>query len=682
MKYKLSGKTMLRGRVYMQNLDEILKKLGEDLKKTSKETANKLSVLSRKVAEDVVKVSDETVQKINEVTKKLSVDTTVSTIDTQKILDDFMKNIRFSRFKQIWQAIEETPKSKHILLKSLFLKGLLTHNKPLLEEIIRQIELIPYSSDLEMLGAFSQDKAHPLSPELLEFVQEMLANESEKVLLTILMNAFQSIPELSLDSKTGTLSMKTKKELLPLLIAKADTSIAKSIMSQLTDISFDSVLPAFRPSIGDPSYQKTNINLSKYLSLVGDKTDISEFLILTIGLFTSLKIGDKGFLQELSADYLFVRYDDCLHKIIEKLKEKEVIEQLGEEKIQKIMKAVESLQTFNPTSNDPRRFFETRLAQYINGLSHSEKTIEIDSIGEDKEPEDEELRDNTLKACNKILQFFLGDCGRVDTPREMEQKICIFANGYKDTSKFTKKEVEFITGVLNHAEAHKGRDRVERDKLTGIKERKFETDSEKVGSDVWNCGGGVMKGCSPVFYDAQRDPMRNMLVDSSTVAPDNKEGKQWFWNNNRQYSSYVGSISGHTCNIVGMLAKYMENYKEDPDLQNDINLFLIQVIGVYAKRGFHAMLEVIDVLHDPYVQDIFKGYGVQVNLYSYFKENPELAGFLQHAMNDATTYTQALVNKKHVKEALKSNSFFSKKDEESGDKKNDHTPKDGTVYGC
>lgn len=194
----------------MQNLDEILKKLGEDLKKTSKETANKLSVLSRKVAEDVVRVSDETVQKINEVTKKFSVDTTVSTIDTQKILDDFMKNIRFSRFKQIWQAIEETPKSKHILLKSLFLKGLLTHNKPLLEEIIRQIELIPYSSDLEMLGAFSQDK-RPLSPELLEFVQLVLADEREKSLLTILMNAFQSIPELSLDRKTGTLSMKTKK---------------------------------------------------------------------------------------------------------------------------------------------------------------------------------------------------------------------------------------------------------------------------------------------------------------------------------------------------------------------------------------------------------------------------------------------------------------------------------------
>ncbi len=287
-----------------------------------------------------------------------------------------------------------------------------------------------------------------------------------------------------------------------------------------------------------------------------------------------------------------------------------------------------------------------------------------------------------MKACNKILQFFLGDCGRVDTPREMEQKICIFANGYKDTSKFNKKEVEFITGVLHHAGAHKGRDRVERDKSTGIKERKFETDSEKVGSDVWNCGGGVMRGCSPVFYDAQREPMRNMLVDSSTVAPDNKEGKQWFWNNNRQYSSYVGSISGHTCNIVGMLAKYMENYKEDPDLQNDINLFLIQVIGVYAKRGFHAMLEVIDVLHDPYVQDIFKGYGVQVNLYSYFKENPELAGFLQHAMNDATAYTLALVNKEHVKVALLSHSLFSKKVEESGDKKNDHTPKDGNVYGC
>ncbi|HAZ7572023.1 hypothetical protein OQJ02_02230 [Legionella sp. PATHC032] len=666
----------------MQNLDEILKKLGEDLKKTSKETTEKLSVLSKKVAEDVVKVSNETVQKINEVTKKFTVDTTVSTIEAQKVLDDFMKNMRFSRFKRLCQAIEEAPKSKHILLKSLFLKGLLTHNKPLLEEVIRQVGLIPYSTDLEMLGAFSKDKVHPLSPELLEFVQEMLANQSEKVLLTILMNAFQSIPELSLDSKTGTLSMKTKKALLPLLIEKVDTSIAKSIMSQLTDISFDSVLPAFRPSIGDPSYKKTNINLSKYLSLVGDKTDVSEFLILTIGLFSSLKIGDKGFLQELSADYLFVRYDDCLHKIMEKLKKKEVIEKLGKNEVQKIMEASGNLKPFDPRRNDPRRFFETRLAQYINGLSHSEETLEIDLTEEGIEPEDEELRDSTLKACNKILQFFLGDCGRVDTPREMEQKICIFANGYKDTSKFTKKEVEFITGVLHHAEAHKGRDRVERDKLTGIKERKFETDSEKVGSDVWNCGGGVMRGCSPVFYDAQREPMRNMLVDSSTVAPDNKEGKQWFWNNNRRYSSYVGSISGHTCNIVGMLAKYMAEYKEDSDLQNDINLFLIQVIGVYAKRGFHAMLEVIDVLHDPFVQGIFKEYGVKVNLYSYFKETPELAGFLQHAMNDTTTYTQALVNKEHVKRALQSHSLFSKKVEESGDKKNDHTPKDGNVYGC
>ncbi|HAT1595979.1 TPA: hypothetical protein JAN72_07805 [Legionella pneumophila] len=666
----------------MQNLDEILEKLRNDLKKTSKETVEKLSVLSKKVAEDVVQVSNQTVEKINEVTKKFTVDTTVSTVDTKKIVDDFMRDLRFSRFKTIYESIEKAPKSEQILLKSLFLKGLLTHNKSLLEEIIRRVGLIPFTSDLEMLGAFSKDKENPFSPELLEFVQLVLANEREKPLLTILMNAFQSIPELSLDSKTGTLSMKTKKALLPLLIEKVDTSIAKSIMSQLTDISFDSVLPAFRPSIGDPSYQKTNISLSKYLSLVGDKTDISEFLILTISLFSSLKIGDKGFLQELSTDYLFVRYDDCLNKIMEKLKEKKVIEQLGQREVQKIMEASTNLKPFNPMRNDPRRFFETRLAQYINGLSHSEKTLEIDLTKECMEPEDEELRDNTLKACNKILQFFLGDCGRVDTPREMEQKICIFANGYKDTSKFTKKEVEFITGVLHHAEAHKGRDRVGRKESTGIKERKFETDSEKVGSDVWNCGGGVMKGCSPVFYDAQREPMRNMLVDSSTVAPNNEDGKQWFWNNSRQYSSYVGSISGHTCNIVGMLTKYMAEYKEDPDLQSDINLFLIQVIGVYAKRGFHAMLEVIDVLHDPYVQDIFKEYGVKVNLYSYFKENPELAGFLQHAMNDATTYTQALVNKEHVRVALQSHSLFSKKVEESGDKKNDHTPKDGNVYGC
>lgn len=647
----------------MRSLEEMI----EDLKKESDALSEKLSKISKEVAKDVIKVSDDLVEKLTGVSKAIKHDMGVYSepVDTQQIVDDFIKDLHFARFKKIYEACGNAPKSDQILLKSLFLKGLLTHNEHLLSEVIRRVELIPYKSDLEMLGAFSKDKEHPLSPELLEFVQIMLATESEKPLLSILMNAFQSIPELSLDRNTGTLSMKMKKALLPILIEKVDTRIAKSIKSQLTDISFDALLPAFRPSLGDTSYIKTSIDIKKYLSLIGKNTDISEFLLLTIGFFTSQKIGDEKFLQELSAEYLFVQYDKCFMKIINKLKETEVIEQLGIHRVEKIITASQKLKSFDPRHNDARRFFETRLAQYINGLSHSEMTLDVCiTSGDDTvEPEDEELREKTLNACNKILQFFLGDSGKVDTPREMEQKICIFANGYKDTSKFSEEEVLFITGVLHHAEAHKGRDRVEREESTKIKERKFETDSEKVGMDVWNSGGGVMRGYSPVFYDAQREPMRNMLVDSSTVAPNKKDGMQWFWNKDRMYSAYVGSISGHTCNIVGMLEKYMKNHKEDLDLENDINLFLVQIVGVYAKRGFHAMLEVIDVLHDPYVQEIFNQYGVKVDLYAYFKHNPECAGFLQYAINDVTTYTQALVNKKQVKKALESHSLFKKSED-------------------
>ncbi|KTD23824.1 Dot/Icm secretion system substrate [Legionella lansingensis] len=647
--------------------------------KSLDEMVNNLKNISKDTAEKVIKASNKTIEKIEEVTNQFKVK---NTIDTQRIVNDYIKDLRFSRFKHIYEAIGEAPKAEQVLLKSLFLKGLLTHNKALLEEIIRRVGLLPYRDDLEMLGAFSKDRNQPLSSELLEFVQKMLATESEKPLLSILMNAFQSIPELSLDSNTGTLSMKTKKALLPLLIAKVDTSTAGSIKSQLTDISFDALLPAFRPSIGDISYMKTCINTKKYLSLIGNKTDISEFLLLTIGFFTSQNIGDEKFLQELSANYLFVKYDVCLEKIMKKLSEKPIIAQLGALGVQKIIQASQNLKPFNSKQNDPRRFFETRLAQYINGLSHSEITLDTRASNTEMEPEDEELRENTLKACNKILQFFLGMNGKVDNPREMEQKISIFANGYKDTTKFSTIEIEFITGVLHHAEAHKGRDRLALDASTKVKERKFETDAEKVGSDVWNSSGGVMRGCSSVFYDAQREPMRNMLVDASTVESDKKDGKQWFWNKNRQYSAYVGSISGHTCNIVGMLAKYMKHHAQDPGLQNDVNLFLVQTVGVYAKRGFHAMLEVIDVLHDPYVQKIFEQYGIKIDLYAYFKDNPESAGFLRYAMNDAATYTQVLVNKTHIKEALESHSLFNKRDRESSNGENSDalTSQDGCHY--
>lgn len=633
-----------------------------DLKKESDSLSKELKKLSKTISSDIINSSQVLVKKITLASKEVTRDLSVLSQQNNKVLDDITKEIRFSQFKKIYELCGKAPICDQVLLKSLLLKALLTHNKYLLAEVIQRVGLIPYTRDLEILCAFAKDQKFALSSQLIEFIQKMVATERERPLLSILMNTFQSIPELSLDRTTGTLSMKCKKALLPILIEKVNTCTANSIKSQLTDISFDALLPSFRPSIGDTSYKKTRLDLAKYLFLIGKNTDISEFLLLTLGFFRSQKIGDKEFLQSLSADYLFVQYRSCLRNIIHKVREAGVSEQIGVQQVKKIISASQQLKSFDPKHNDPRRFFETRLAQYINGLSHSEYTLDLGKPNGNEmlEPEDEELREKTLNACNKILQFFLGDSGKVNNPRDMELKISIFANGYKDTSNFSAEEIRVIADVLHHVEVYKGRDRIERDKSTKIKERKLETAPDKVGEDVWNSGGGVMGGYSPLFYDAQREPMRNLLVDSSTVAPYKKEAVQWCWNNNRIYSAYVGSISGHTCNMVGMIVKYMKNNKEDPDLGSDINLFFVQIIGVYAKRGFHAMLEIIDVLHDSYVEHIFKPYGVKLDLYAYFKNNPESAGFLKHAVNDATLYTQVLIHKKQLKEGLESHSLFRK----------------------
>lgn len=186
----------------------------------------------------------------------------------------------------------------------------------------------------------------------------------------------------------------------------------------------------------------------------------------------------------------------------------------------------------------------------------------------------------------------------------MERKICIFANGYKDKEKYNTEQLEHF---MKSCPAYNTRDRIPKDKKTGILERKFETSADKVGEDVWNSAGGVMRSISPTFFDAQRDPMRNMLVDSSEVSPKKETSStQWFWSNKRFRSAYVGSISGHTCNIVFMLNRYMQENQKDPSLSQDINLFLIQLVAVYAKRGYHGMLEVMDVLHDQKVQEFLK----------------------------------------------------------------------------
>ncbi|HHF7376079.1 Dot/Icm T4SS effector Ceg14/sidL [Legionella bozemanae] len=553
-------------------------------------------------------------------------------------------------FSLITDKINGNNKDQKQHLRAMFLKAILTKNIALFKELMIELDLYELSNFdhyTKLLDLHKRDPLAILNSSILGYVQVELAKEEAKPLISLLLNVFQSIPESSKDRSGICLSMRTKKELLPKLLGQTEPQVKMPVLSQLTDLSFDSLLPGFRPFIGDQSYIPAKITHQQYLNIITKNVDQSIFIVITIGYLKSNKLASKEFLQKLAADYLFIDYEECLKSIEKHFQELTLPDGFPVGYEQYVRSICQSVKELDHKNNDTRRFFETRLAQYINGLTHSEETLTL--IGKPLEGlfDDSKLRLQTLNAANKILNFFLGPEGLVSSPLEMERKICIFANGYKDKEKYNTEQLEHF---MKSCPAYNTRDRIPKDKKTGILERKFETSADKVGEDVWNSAGGVMRSISPTFFDAQRDPMRNMLVDSSEVSPKKETSStQWFWSNKRFRSAYVGSISGHTCNIVFMLNRYMQENQKDPNLSQDINLFLIQLVAVYAKRGYHGMLEVMDILHDQKVQEIFKKNNVTLDLMKYFSIDPDVGAFLEYAMNDTSIYAQVLASKHHVK---------------------------------
>jgi hypothetical protein len=250
-------------------------------------------------------------------------------------------------------------------LKANFLTIILSKNKILLQKWMVELNIDEalYSTFIIHLALENRDPLGILNSPLFALVQAELAHEDAKALTFILLNAFQSIPELSHNKSGICLSMREKKILLRKLLANTNASTKNSVLSVVTDLSYDAILPAFRPSIGDRNYVPMKITPDQYLKVINRGIDPSIFICLSIGYLKSNHLATQKFLQKLMIDYVFVKYESCIQTLEQHL------ESLAVPSIS------QTLIKFDYRFNDTRRFFETRLAQYINGLKDYENTL-------------------------------------------------------------------------------------------------------------------------------------------------------------------------------------------------------------------------------------------------------------------------------------------------------------------
>ena len=117
------------------------------------------------------------------------------------------------------------------------------------------------------------------------------------------------------------------------------------------------------------------------------------------------------------------------------------------------------------------------------------------------------------------------------------------------------------------------------------------------------------------------------------------------YSKNHRQVPYVNSISGTAYDVVATLSKYMELYKNDKNLEKDINNIAQGYLSFACKNGYHSMEEILDVFHSKEAKEIFDRYNVKIN--------PLPESILAESISQATEYSKKINLQSNVNAEIK-----------------------------
>lgn len=404
----------------------------------------------------------------------------------------------------------------------------------------------------------------------------------------ILQQAMQSIPD-------SCLSIKAKVQIC--------REIDYSAANMITDYSYHEPLvqlssPRFSGDLSDNEF----IQLLKCSNVTH-----SEFILICRGYLQKKFIDEDGVslkLDEIAHLFLMVRYEEAISKISGLIESHQ--DKLTPKAYRLFNRKLSELKNDVINKNHPRRFFENRLYQLCH-LSQAE-----------------------IASISGIALAITGQ--RVKTQDEAELAVlCIAENS---DAAIKQRYIELI----NQSELFPLYDRLDK---TGISDKDMESKGFVLSEAVYSRNGGILLSYSPNYVDElSSETMRNKIVDITSTFEDPD-----YYSYSRPRQSFVGSLSGHTFLVIANLEKYMQTHSTEPDLQKKINHFFKMMMLAYINKAYHGLFEIIDVLTEKHITQLFQKYHVTIDL-SWLKS------LSTQACKDAQTYTLSHCMRKQVNAAI------------------------------
>jgi|GEM_PF-4726204 hypothetical protein len=435
-----------------------------------------------------------------------------------------------------------------------------------------------------------------LDPTITKIIRVMIASFGE-TRAEFLKDVIKSCPETDL-------GLTAKKQILK--------QIDKTAAAAVTDVAFEPDVPNLsesfkyktkkrqKESTSDKQSEETYVKvIEEQIKAVKPKIDESQFILLMLGLMKT-RDPDNPVIHNIERNYLFLNYDVCIG-LIENYLEKDKTFPLRSLILEKVM----DLPRVNIEQNQPRRYFETKLAQYYLGTQLSDTSVKT--------------------SLNKFFRYYQKKYKIGVTFDDKDDPYSIFADWPDD--KIVEKSIMSITdsekvvGRLTRLEEHflksdskkykaKGREYAEGVMSRRDLSRHPDVDPSTYGESkkVLSQQVGLMKSSDVGYRDELSQ--HSTLNRSTDIHKYSKNEKSWPLQNPEV--PYTASLSGHAYFIIGLLKQYMEDNKSDPDLEQDVNLFLMTVMMTYVKQGMHSFFEMLAVFEEKHVKKYFEKYNVDL----------------------------------------------------------------------